>query len=292
MIEHEMIIVIFGILNIIYLIGFVLIILWVAKINKKVNDLQEMNKKNEYINKGCNEDIFADSSFYQFDAVEKQAHETDGQQKKTIDDTHLFNTPKITIRSETVYKPRQLDGSFPFFNSINLDMYGLDVPGYLVFNKFSIEKLRAALDWGRKTIRNQVEQGGILLGNAGLYQGTIYCFAEDILLAKTNGMPAFVEFTQEMWRDMQNELVMLNEQRKQDDKLIILGWFHTHPNNLSVFMSGTDMGTQRLNFPLDWQISLVMNPHKNIYRVFFGKDADEGRIIFQEDISISDDGRD
>lgn len=121
MIKHEMIIVIFGILNIIYLIGFVAIILWVAKINKKMNDLQEMNKKNEYIYKGCNEDIFADSSFYQFDAVEKQVHETDGQQKKAIDDTHLLNTPKITIRSETVYKPRQLDGSLPFFNSINLD---------------------------------------------------------------------------------------------------------------------------------------------------------------------------
>ena len=44
MIKHEMIIVIFGILNIIYLIGFVAIILWVAKINKKMNDLQEMKK--------------------------------------------------------------------------------------------------------------------------------------------------------------------------------------------------------------------------------------------------------
>lgn len=290
MIEHEMVIVVSGILNMIYLIGFVAIILWVAKINKKVNDLQEI-KKDEYIDKGCNEDGFSDPSFCQFDAVGKQVHEADGQQKKSIDDTRTSSMPKITIRSETVYKPRQLVNSLLSFNNINLDMYDRDVPGYLVFDKFSIEKLKTALDWGRKTVKNQVEQGGILLGNAGLYQGIIYCFVENILLAKTNGMPAFVEFTQEMWRDMQNELVILNEQRKQDDKLIILGWFHTHPNNLSVFMSGTDMETQRLNFPLDWQTSLVMNPHKNKYRVFFGKDAVEGKIIFQENISLSDDGR-
>ena len=95
-------------------------------------------------------------------------------------------------------------------------------------------------------------------------------------------MPAFVEFTKEMWRDMQNELTILNEKRDKDMKLVILGWFHTHPNNLSVFMSGTDMETQRLNFPLDWQVSLVMNPHKDIFRVFFGKNAKEGVIVWPE----------
>lgn len=153
---------------------------------------------------------------------------------------------------------------------------------YLIIRKGVLEKLKKSLDWGERTRRNRVEQGGMLLGHIAYYHKEIYCFVEDILLADTAGSSAFVEFTNEMWAAMQNELAERNAGRNKNELLAIVGWFHTHPNKLPVFMSGTDMNTQRLNFSREWQASLVMNPHMNKYRVFFGAKAVEGKIVLPE----------
>ncbi|MDR1134568.1 MAG: hypothetical protein LBL49_00070 [Clostridiales Family XIII bacterium] len=120
----------------------------------------------------------------------------------------------------------------------------------------------------------------MLLGNVARYKNEVYCFVEDIILAKTTGDPAFVEISREMWADIHQVIAQKNSIFETTHQLAIVGWFHTHPNGLLVFMSGTDMNTQRLNFSQTWQASLVMNPHTNKYRAFFGADATEGRIVF------------
>lgn len=188
--------------------------------------------------------------------------------------------PRIVISGGSNYEPEVLESIPPF--PIPAAGSSRHDGGYLILGFLAHQKLKKSLDWGKRTRRNVVEQGGILLGRAMRYRGTFYSLAEDILFAQTEGTPAFVELTHSMWAEMQNSLGKINAARSSQDRLVIIGWFHTHPNGLDVFMSGTDMHTQRLNFSADWQVSLVMNPHRNKYRVFFGSDAVEGRLVILE----------
>ncbi len=185
--------------------------------------------------------------------------------------------PKIVINSMSEYKPEKLNEEFYFEgkmpNPQNDERY------YLIFGEFAFKKLKDFLDWGIRTERNCVEQGGVLLGRISYFENEIYCFVKDVLLADTIGNPVFVEFTRQMWASMQDELAEINMSLEKEEQLIIVGWFHTHPNGLPVFMSGTDMNTQRLNFSKRWQASLVVNPHTDKYRVFFGERAIEGKMV-------------
>ena len=276
---QDMLFIIVSILGVLFLFGLVMIALKVKRINKTLVKLQSQIDLLTANTTKNNDSIFIknDDSKMKSNSLQKNSDD-----EKLVSNKDLFqNNSKLQIKiiGKSIFKPVQRDAPFPI-TGVNNSVRGDSAVGYLIFNDYSINKLKSALDWGCLTCRNQVEQGGILLGTVSLYKDTVYCFAEDILLAKTKGMPAFVEFTNEMWKDMQNELIVINEKKNNSEKLVIVGWFHTHPNNLSVFMSGTDMETQRLNFPLDWQVSLVMNPHKNVFRVFFGKDAKEGNIVF------------
>lgn len=187
---------------------------------------------------------------------------------------------KIVITGKSEYKPSLLDAPFHFSgktpNLQNVTRH------YLIIEKLALIKLKNALDWGSITTRNEVEQAGILLGRAAIWGNEIYSFVEDILLAETFGNPVFVEITCEMWADLHNKLSELNTLLDEKVPLVLVGWFHTHPKNLSVFMSATDMITQRQNFSQEWQASLVLNPHTNKYRVFFGSRATEGKVVLPE----------
>ena len=66
---------------------------------------------------------------------------------------------------------------------------------------------------------------------------------------------------------------MLGHERRSSS-LRVVGWYHTHPNGLDVFMSGTDRDTQRALFPGAAQFALVLNPHRRLWRAFRGADSD------------------
>src|SRR6185295_299681 len=61
----------------------------------------------------------------------------------------------------------------------------------------------------------------------------------------------------------------------------VIGWYHTHPGSLDVFMSPTDQETQRRLFNQTWHFSLVLNPQRQEYRVYYGADSAEcrGQIV-------------
>lgn len=133
------------------------------------------------------------------------------------------------------------------------------------------------IGWGKRTDRNIVEQGGILLGQVfrdelqELTYGIVEAAAPGNL---AKGSSAFLEMTHETWKEMLDsvdEMLLQNP----DQKLQVIGWYHTHPNELSVFMSGTDLATQRRLFFHDWQFAIVMNPHHQKWKAFFGANAME-----------------
>jgi len=62
----------------------------------------------------------------------------------------------------------------------------------------------------------------------------------------------------------------------------VVGWFHTHPNSLPAFMSGTDRATQRSFFSAGWHFALGLNPHRRLAACFHAADADPCALAPQD----------
>lgn len=216
---------------------------------------------------------------YSADSMSSTINIVDSRDKQKSTDY----VPQIKIYSKKVYEPYRID---PEQRKDYHNKYGED-PLLLIFSDSSCKKLKGCIGWGTHCKENRVEQGGILLGRVFRYQQEIFSFVEDVILANTRGKSAFVEFTPDMWAKMQQDLDEINHERKEEEQLSIIGWFHTHPNGLSVFMSGTDKNTQDKNFFQDWQVSIVLNPHTRKLRAFFGTKVQEGKIVnWKADISL------
>ncbi|MCP5008000.1 MAG: hypothetical protein GY941_29310 [Planctomycetes bacterium] len=150
---------------------------------------------------------------------------------------------------------------------------------YIHFKAFA--KIQQHTEWGKHTPENLVEQGGVLLGHAYVDEDDIiYGVVEDVVAGRlARGTAAYLEVSHETWKDMFDHVDILNQ--KQDSRSHVLGWYHTHPGMLDVFMSGTDRNTQERLFGNEWQFALVLNPQRMIWRVYQGVRVREcmGRII-------------
>ena len=143
---------------------------------------------------------------------------------------------------------------------------------YLTMNAFDV--IKHHIGWKLRTNDNSVEQGGILLGHAfrNPDTGVVYAIAEQAIPGRLAiGSAGYLEVTHETWKEMLDHVDRLGTQ------LQVIGWYHTHPNNLDVFMSGTDRTTQKRLFGNDWQFAIVLNPHRERWRAFYGADSRECR---------------
>ncbi|OAD23913.1 Mov34/MPN/PAD-1 [Candidatus Thiomargarita nelsonii] len=132
------------------------------------------------------------------------------------------------------------------------------------------------IGWARNTSSNMVEQGGILLGKAytDAAKNLTYGVVEQAIDGKSaKGSGAYLEMTHQTWKEMFDRVDHLLANK--DSKLQIIGWYHTHPNMLDVFMSGTDQATQSRLFCQDWQFAIVLNPQKQRWRAFYGSHSKE-----------------
>ncbi len=147
----------------------------------------------------------------------------------------------------------------------------LHVPvSQIIFKPAAVKHLKSFIDWGRHTVRNGVEQQGILVGQ--VYQSpTGYVgMVEDVLLSGAVGNSVYIESSHSEWAEMDRQLDEMNRHRAQP--LVKVGWWHTHPN-MNVFMSGTDRATQDLYFYRDWQFAVVLNPQAEKWAAFIGGEA-------------------
>lgn len=115
----------------------------------------------------------------------------------------------------------------------------------------------------------RVEQGGILLGKR--------CFDEEknvhftvvekaITADGAVGSSGYLDITHECWMRMHEKKDRYN--LGAGEEAIIVGWFHTHPNLLPCFMSGTDRKTQDLFFNGENTYSVVINPQRHLMKAF------------------------
>lgn len=142
----------------------------------------------------------------------------------------------------------------------------------LAISEHAEQGIKEHISWGIRTKENINEQGGILIGNPFLIDGSILGVVEYVIPAEVSrSSAAYLEMGTETWAKMLN---IYDEQYKEKG-LFVIGWFHTHPNELPVFMSSTDMGTQQAFFNQDWHFSIVLNPHKRLIACFYSGKAEK-----------------
>ena len=107
------------------------------------------------------------------------------------------------------------------------------------------------------------EQAGILCGHAYVDGGQLYVNITAALPVDTVSDSAHFAFHETSWQAIWNRL---------DDNSTILGWYHTHPG-MGVFLSATDLRTQKLHFSLPWQIAIVIDPVSGQSGVFAGSEG-------------------
>jgi proteasome lid subunit RPN8/RPN11 len=161
-------------------------------------------------------------------------------------------------------------------------------PRMLVYTPYAAKRQMEIIGWRRDDHpENRREQGGWLIGKyildpAGTpVQGEV----THVLEAKTEcRFPGYIEWDALEEIRLQQTFFQLQEELAKTDpitaeQLTVLGWWHTHPNALDVFLSSTDMETVRLKYYKPEKYSVVLNPHRGIFRAFAGRNATEVPVI-------------
>lgn len=188
------------------------------------------------------------------------------------------NKKKFQINTMTPsYGPEELSDDMSIWVSENLTDYRSGPIFILQIESAAQKKLFEHIEWGKHTSKNSVEQGGILLGRVFKKSARkiIYGVVKDVVPGKSaHGSAAYLELSTDVWKEMLDHVDREREQGGESGNQII-GWYHTHPNSLDVFMSGTDMATQRRLFANEWHFAIVLNPQRKLWRAFQGPNASE-----------------
>jgi proteasome lid subunit RPN8/RPN11 len=136
----------------------------------------------------------------------------------------------------------------------------------------ALDTIRRHIGWGTTTRENVAEQGGLLIGRLHLDAATeaAFCVVGHALAARPSQSSAvFIEMNHATWADLYRRFYELAAPAGSPPWRIV-GWYHTHPNELGVFMSGTDRRTQSDFFPGAEHFAFVFNPHRHLWKAFQG----------------------
>ncbi len=184
------------------------------------------------------------------------------------------------LETKPAYQPET--GRTPSFKtSMGSNFRGASRDQKLYLKPKAVEQIFEHIGWGKRTAENRVEQGGILVGNVIQDENQVlFGVVEEAIPGRfAKGNSAYLEMDHETWKGMFDEVDQILD-ANPDDRMQIIGWYHTHPNMLDVFMSSTNSDTQQHTFPNDWQFAIVFNPQREIWRVFHGRDVDECQGYF------------
>jgi len=154
---------------------------------------------------------------------------------------------------------------------------GGERPPSLYLLPAALQTIQEHIGWGQVTEANVMEQGGLLIGRAYLDAETSEPFAvvEQVLEAHTaSSTAASIALTHDTWADLLARFDQLPPPAAGPPWRIV-GWYHTHPNSIPVFMSGTDRRTQQDFFPGRDHFALVLNPQRQQWQAFRGAECVE-----------------
>jgi proteasome lid subunit RPN8/RPN11 len=146
-----------------------------------------------------------------------------------------------------------------FITEANLKDINPELAPYIFFETSAYDHMWK--DASRDTSR---EHGGILVGEPFEDPGGRYFVVVRAAVAahEPSGSPTHMQFRPESWKPIWDKLYA-------EPTLRIVGWYHTHPG-LGVFLSGTDLRTQRLYFAAPWHIAIVIDPAAGEIGYFYG----------------------
>jgi proteasome lid subunit RPN8/RPN11 len=108
---------------------------------------------------------------------------------------------------------------------------------------------------GQRSIETDKEVAGILLGTSSA-DGQQIKVSHIAVARDEDSSPVHFKFTYSVWDDLIDQMESLS--RQAGEELLLLGWYHTHPN-MSVFLSRYDLRTHR-DFHRPYQFALVIAP--------------------------------
>lgn len=233
-------------------------------------------------NKSKNDEAY---NYYKKQFDEQNEHDKTGKKFQVTNETRQEREKKISIRGKkftiksaknTIKIGKQERDTFiseKIKGISDIDTNPVDNLSVFLTQK-ARQQIFEHIQWGNlNTNDNRAEQGGILLGKIYEDSHGLYGIVEEAISGRNAvGNAVELEMSHETWQSMMNEADRIAENNPELGYYII-GWYHTHPNNLEVFMSATDRNTQSLLFNQDWHFALVFNPHRKIWKAFHGKNA-------------------
>ena len=198
---------------------------------------------------------------------ELQAKPVNGEEKPPKPRKRSFKIKSIEGTVELLKADRPL--GLPLSDSSPKNRYNLFI------EQQALDKIHHHIGWNQTTRENVVEQGGIYVGVPCRSHDGDFGVVKDVIPAtNTKGTSTYIEFGHEIWATFLKDFDTQKALGTYQANWVILGWYHTHPNSLPVFMSATDMTTQQKLFHRDWNSALVLNPHKKLIAGFQGERAD------------------
>jgi len=166
------------------------------------------------------------------------------------------------IEQEDVYRPQQRMAAELLSGLVQKRPLDLRKGArWCLVRRAAFEKIQAHL---RSNTR--IELGGLLMGEA-FYDSEMECYVvvvEEALPAEEGeGTALTFAYTAATWLALSPQLQALPAH------WTLVGSFHSHPG-MGVFLSSTDLETQRDVFFHDWQIALVIDPISDAVGLFFG----------------------
>jgi 26S proteasome regulatory subunit N11 len=125
------------------------------------------------------------------------------------------------------------------------------------------------------------ETGGVVVGQAYLCPKSKKYYTEivgSIAAPYTVGNRVHFQFTPECWQ------AIISTHKQDFPGTTIVGWYHSHPGH-GIFLSGTDLNTQRLSFKQIWQIAVVYDPLRKEIGFFYGAEGKRIEPIYLEKYS-------
>ncbi len=145
--------------------------------------------------------------------------------------------------------------------------------GRVIFSKRASDELRSIFEWGESSSGNRIEQIACLYGRQ-----------EDSLFAVSRVIEAPFEYADEMSgvftsATIDSALNRLNELRYDDPQIKMLGFVHSHPEELKMTLSEADAELHlQLTEKTGMELSMLINPQKKQLKAYYGREFDLSEI--------------
>ncbi len=150
------------------------------------------------------------------------------------------------------------------------DNYKEANPAYLLYIlKDAANAILSYIEWDKHTEHNHTEVCGFMIGHHyfDADKDIYYTEVESVITVPIDmSTEVYLQLSTDSMFAIEQALDEYNAEHGTDCKFV--GWFHTHPNSLPVFMSSTDLITQSRYFSDSLGYAIVLNPHRLYWKVF------------------------